>query len=84
MHAQGTHCKYELWDLYIHQRASCWYCGVHILYHGPTSHVDHVVPLSAGGLNSICNLAWACAKCDEEKSNSLPWEWVSPWSGDAA
>jgi 5-methylcytosine-specific restriction endonuclease McrA len=81
MHAQGTHTPEQTWDLYINQRASCGYCGVHIPFWGPLSHLDHMIPLSKGGLNSIANMVWACASCDEDKSNWLLWEWPArPWA----
>ena len=71
----GTHTKDDLWAIYVAQRASCLYCGVHIPYFGPKSHVDHLVPIAAGGSNSAENLVWACAKCDEDKADMLLTEW---------
>jgi 5-methylcytosine-specific restriction endonuclease McrA len=77
-HAKGTYSKDEAWSAYIAQRASCKYCGCHIPYFGRSSHLDHLVPLSAGGANHIGNLVWACASCDERKGATLPWEWTHP------
>jgi 5-methylcytosine-specific restriction endonuclease McrA len=77
---QGTYTRAEVWIVYMHQRCACAYCGVHIPLHGPQSHIDHLVPLAEGGLNSVCNLVLACASCDEAKGNKNPWLIVMPWS----
>lgn len=59
-------------ELYKNQRGKCFYCKkkVHDKY-----HVDHVVPLSKGGEDSLDNLVIACPKCNLSKSNSLLEEW---------
>lgn len=41
----------------------CRYCGTEV---GPFE-VDHVVPLSQGGLSVAENLVWACARCNRRK-----------------
>ncbi|MCA3000292.1 MAG: HNH endonuclease [Rhodocyclaceae bacterium] len=46
---------------------TCQYCGGH-----PPSailHVDHIVPVSKGGTNTVSNLITACAACNFGKSN---------------
>jgi 5-methylcytosine-specific restriction endonuclease McrA len=70
---QGTHTKDELLQVYLNQRASCALCGIAIPMFGPESHADHIVPLAHGGSNFICNIQYLCAKCDEDKGDSLPW-----------
>ena len=46
----------------------CYLCNISI-----ADTVDHVIPKSKGGDNSINNLRPACQKCNNEKSNkSLP------------
>lgn len=43
----------------------CAYCG------GASEHLDHIVPLSRGGLHKIGNLAPACKACNLKKSNKF-------------
>jgi len=47
----------------------CIYCGA------KAEHLEHVIPLSRGGLHSIGNLAPACAKCNLSKGAKLIVEW---------
>lgn len=44
----------------------CWMCG------GPFEHVDHVKPLSKGGLHMLCNLRPACGSCNRSKAARWP------------
>lgn len=37
-----------------------------------TATVDHVIPLSRGGLNNMNNYVLACAPCNHGRGNSLP------------
>jgi 5-methylcytosine-specific restriction endonuclease McrA len=48
---------------------NCIYCGC------PSSQVDHIIPLSRGGLHSIGNLAASCKPCNLSKSNKMIMEW---------
>lgn len=41
----------------------------------PWQHIEHVVPLSRGGLHSIGNVLPACARCNCSKGNKLIVEW---------
>lgn len=53
----------------------CQYCGVH----APPSQggqVDHILPLSKGGDDSLNNLAWSCEKCNSEKGRYTLREWL--------
>lgn len=50
----------------------CDYCG------GPGETLDHIVPLSRGGLHIPANLAPACLSCNSSKSNRLLHEWRGP------
>lgn len=47
----------------ILHRDPCSYCGA------PCEHIDHIVPLSAGGLSTSDNLTAACASCNSGKKN---------------
>lgn len=46
---------------------ACAYCRT-----SPASEIDHIMPLSKGGLHAIENLAPACAHCNRSKNASLP------------
>jgi 5-methylcytosine-specific restriction endonuclease McrA len=43
----------------------CAYCGA------PFEHADHVVPIAAGGLTCVENMAPACANCNQAKAAKL-------------
>ena len=47
----------------------CLYCGQ------PSRHIDHIVPLSRGGLHSVGNLAASCEPCNLQKNNKTIMEW---------
>lgn len=58
--------------LYWRQRGQCAYCGVSL---GTDYHVDHVIPVSRGGRNSVGNLLLACPTCNLSKGDKLLSEW---------
>ena len=47
----------------------CEYCLMHQSLQGATFHVEHIIPVSCGGLTDLENLAWACPSCNLKKSN---------------
>lgn len=49
----------------------CEYCGLAQIGQEATFHIDHVVPLSAGGPTTLNNLALACVSCSLRKSARL-------------
>src|SRR5258708_35475330 len=51
------------------QRAQnrCEYCGLAQAAQEATFHIDHVVPVSAGGKTALNNLALACVSCSLRK-----------------
>ncbi len=51
------------------QRAEnrCEYCGLSQLGQAATFHIDHVIPVVAGGLTAADNLALACVSCSLRK-----------------
>lgn len=51
---------------------NCLYCGKS----AEPPHMDHVVPISRGGIDDPRNKVLACAKCNLEKSDRLPSEWL--------
>jgi hypothetical protein len=44
---------------------------MHQALQGGTFHVEHIRPISAGGSDSLDNLAWACPGCNLAKSSRL-------------
>lgn len=58
-------------EVYQRDSFTCQYCGVQ----PPTAQltIDHLIPLSQGGLDEIFNYVTACKSCNQRKSN-LPLE----------
>lgn len=51
----------------------CYWCG----WPCETDyHVDHIQPLSKGGLNTVDNICIACPKCNLQKGAMTPDEWA--------
>ncbi|MFB2876057.1 HNH endonuclease [Floridanema aerugineum] len=57
----------------VRKRANylCEYCHTSERWQCIPFTVDHVIPLSKGGLNSIDNLALACFHCNRQKSDKI-------------
>ena len=53
----------------------CVYCGVHKSVKKLT--LDHVIPRSAGGDNSLTNLVSACQACNSSKNDKVLESWAS-------
>lgn len=58
------------------QQGRCWICGCRMELHDRRSpryrSIDHVLPLSRGGLNRPCNKLLACRQCNTDRGNALP------------
>lgn len=52
----------------------CFYCGVELDEN--TRTVDHVIPLSRGGLNKLDNCVLACKTCNEAKGDQALAVWI--------
>jgi len=57
----------------IIERASniCEYCHLSQLGQAATFHIDHVLPVAAGGETNLDNLALACVSCSLHKAARL-------------
>jgi hypothetical protein len=61
------------------EREHCCYCGVAFgvgTLRGIRKTVDHVVPLSRGGLDIAANRRAACFKCNQWKADKLLSNWL--------
>ena len=56
--------------IYNKSGGRCELCGVRLLFEEMT--VDHIIPLSMGGEDSMDNLQTACYACNQFKRNILP------------
>lgn len=58
----------------------CEYCHASEQWQYVSFTVDHVVPVSLGGINNLDNLALACFHCNRRKTNRLTA--IDPQSGE--
>lgn len=65
-----TYSKDERKIVYNRSNGRCELCGQWLLFEDMT--LDHIVPLSMGGEDSIENLQVTCYICNQIKSNILP------------
>lgn len=67
--ARRPSANFNRYDILERDKFTCQYCGRKapdvILV------VDHIIPVSKGGLNDVSNLATACSECNSQKSNKL-------------
>ena len=71
--ASGSHTADQIIELLHRQNHRCAGCGISIKQ---KRHLDHVMPLSRGGSNSIENLQWLCQPCNNKKHAKDPIEWA--------
>ena len=57
------------------QKNLCVNCNSDLTQHG--YHIDHVMPLSLGGLHDDSNLQLLCPTCNMKKSNKDPFVWAN-------
>lgn len=74
--------KYKLRE---QQNGKCLYCGspisLDIFTDDKLAEIDHIIPFSICGNDSIHNKALVCAKCNQEKKNHIPFD---VWGKDQA
>lgn len=58
----------------------CEYCGLSQVGQVATFHIDHVIPVAAGGATTLENLALACVSCSLRKGARQ--EIIDPETGD--
>lgn len=70
---QGTLQGYEVREYLLEKWGrKCAYCGATNV----KLQVEHVFPKSLGGTDRVSNLTMACERCNEEKDNLRPEEWL--------
>lgn len=75
---QGSYTRRDLDNLYDEQGGRCLYCGIRLFRDIPYDiHVDHIQPISRGGLNNPDNLALTCQSCNLSKADKTPDEWYT-------
>ena len=68
----GTINISSLNNLKEQQGHKCVYCSCLLDYETPRAvHLDHVIPLTKGGIHSINNVVWSCASCNQHKSDKI-------------
>lgn len=56
------------WQVFQRDNWKCCACG-RVSAHGVILHVDHIIPRSKGGTDSLDNLQTLCSECNLGKSN---------------
>jgi 5-methylcytosine-specific restriction endonuclease McrA len=74
MHTDGTLTPSVVAGLFA-QAKGCAYC--HEPMHPRDKTLDHVVPVSKGGIHSITNVVIACKSCNSRKRARTPEQWLS-------
>jgi 5-methylcytosine-specific restriction endonuclease McrA len=54
--------------------SSCAYCGKKLVRGDRDGHIDHLVPLTAGGSNALSNFVLACNICNGDEKRDQHWE----------
>ena len=50
----------------VDKTKDCPYCGSDL---GLDAHLDHIYPVSKGGLSIVENLVWCCSACNTTKTD---------------
>jgi 5-methylcytosine-specific restriction endonuclease McrA len=78
---RGTHTAEDIQNLYRAQGGKCAACKLPIENTRSRSakrgfEVDHVMPVSLGGMNTADNLALTCRSCNRRKRSKHPDQWA--------
>lgn len=61
----------QIWDYFD---SFCAYCNIELERANRDAHLDHVVPSSKGGSNSVYNHVLSCARCNGDTKREEPWQ----------
>lgn len=70
----GSHTQAEIRALLQAQNYQCAYCK-----RRAKLTEDHIIPLLQGGRDDIANICMACQRCNCQKSDRTPEQWVKRW-----
>ena len=54
--------------------SSCAYCGRSLVRGNRDAHIDHLVPLGAGGSNALANFVLSCGICNGDEKREENWQ----------
>lgn len=63
----------NLASIMCRQGCRCVVCSKDLIAYG--YHLDHIMPVSLGGVNEAWNIQFLCDTCNLRKSNQDPFEW---------
>jgi 5-methylcytosine-specific restriction endonuclease McrA len=72
--SSGQYTAAEAAAILTAQKHKCVYCGADL--RKVKRHLDHIVPLSRGGLNDKTNIQWLCEPCNLKKHAKDPIEFA--------
>jgi 5-methylcytosine-specific restriction endonuclease McrA len=72
LHSDGRFSVADIQHKYEMQKGLCAYCDCAL---NGIYHIDHVVPISRGGSNSIENIVLSCPQCNLSKGAKTLSEW---------
>ena len=68
-----THYKVMREKVLIRDGYICYYCGQE------ANTVDHIIPISKGGISSEDNMIAACHRCNSGKRDRIAPKWFALW-----
>lgn len=80
---QGVLAGFELREyMLLRYNHTCFYC----LGQSKDSilEIDHIVPRSKGGGNSVANLVLSCHSCNQAKGSTMPKDWLASLSSSTS
>jgi len=77
--APGSHTETDIKQLFLLQKKKCAICRGKVSY--GDKHVDHILPLIAGGSNDRSNLQITCQRCNLRKGKKDPIDFMRKTHG---
>ena len=65
--------RVQIQELQATPDKECFWCETEC---NENYHLDHIVPISKGGRNSLCNIAISCQPCNNKKSDKDLTQWL--------
>ena len=67
---QKTRWRPRGYEVFLRDDFRCVYCGSSSVEDGVRLHADHIIPVSAGGDETMGNIVTACADCNRVKHDT--------------